>query len=827
MSLVPPTQQSNYTNGTPVKNGAMVPASTLADGIGQMRVLGTDAAVQPAFDFWGLLQRRKYLIALFCLIGAGLGYLNYVKSPKTYSSNIRMLISTQAPPSIVNGNILLNQNNSLPNHTSLLISELVLSSAVEEGNLDRLNTFSMTGNPVGLLKNMIRVVPEKGDTFRITCAGTEPEELPGILNQVVESYRRIIVDDSQTVSEKTVELIEKLAGKLSDEKDDLVDNRMKLWRELDISSIDESGGVINPHSRKLVELRSYKDETELSLADIRLRSSELISSLKADGESDVVNPLQIKVAAMEAKEFLKVNGTSLAGAKSASTKAAEGSERQWQALQQRAWDIESSIVDLRAQLVDRSAVVGSGHGDILSLKKRIKFRQRELSKVATEMETVQNSSLAAQEDESLTTQQAALSKVLEEEDKNWIRMYLLALQKQEKTLSAKLEQVDESIKTVSGRATDVGEKIVQLNVIQKTIEKKEQAVDVILDRLKEMNVLADNYTMTKIRVLDEPKQGYQIAPSFAKCLATGAMLACLCGIGLAYLIDKSELSFRSPTEILSHLQIPVVGKIPRIRTRGLKVAKGNAELITAHKPSASESEAFRDVRTGLFFRSANEDIKTILFTSPSPGDGKSTTAANLAISIAQAGKQVVLVDADFRRPRVDRYFGEKLECGMVDVMSGEVEIADAIKPTELQPGLSLITAGGHPKNPGELVTSEIFRETIAALREQFDYVIIDSPPILPVSDSVTIASMVDGVYLVTRIRKGVKLTAKKAKDSLDTVQASWMGLIVNDVDQNPYYNEYGYQYGSYAYYGSKSYKTYYEDRRTPQGRSRIGSGSSS
>jgi hypothetical protein len=110
------------------------------------------------------------------------------------------------------------------------------------------------------------------------------------------------VDDSQTVSEKTVELIEKLAGKLSDEKDDLVDNRMKLWRELDISSIDESGGVINPHSRKLVELRSYKDETELSLADIRLRSSELISSLKADGESDVVNPLQIKVAAIFSNE---------------------------------------------------------------------------------------------------------------------------------------------------------------------------------------------------------------------------------------------------------------------------------------------------------------------------------------------------------------------------------------------------------------------------------------------------------------------------------------------------------------------------------------------
>ena len=123
---------------------------------------------------------------------------------------------------------------------------------------------------------------------------------------------------------------------------------------------------------------------------------------------------------------------------------------------------------------------------------------------------------------------------------------------------------------------------------------------------------------------------------------------------------------------------------------------------------ASESESFRDVRTGLFFRSSHEDIKTILMTSPSPGDGKSTTAANLAISIAQAGKRVVLVDADFRRPRIDRYFDEDMEGGLLDVMLGEIELDEVIKPTELQEGLFLITAGGHPKNPGELVTSQVF-----------------------------------------------------------------------------------------------------------------------
>ena len=176
---------------------------------------------------------------------------------------------------------------------------------------------------------------------------------------------------------------------------------------------------------------------------------------------------------------------------------------------------------------------------------------------------------------------------------------------------------------------------------------------------------------------------------------------------------------------------------------------------------------------------------------------------------------------------MNRYFGEDLDNGLLDVMSGEIELEEAIRATELQSGLSLITAGGHPKNPGELVTSEAFRKAIEKLREQFDYVLIDSPPVLAVSDSVTIASLVDGVYLVSRIRKGVKLTAKKAKDSLDNVHARWMGLIVNDVDQNPYYNEYGYQYGSYAYYGSSSYRTYYETDKVPgnnsTNRSRISS----
>ena len=138
---------------------------------------------------------------------------------------------------------------------------------------------------------------------------------------------------------------------------------------------------------------------------------------------------------------------------------------------------------------------------------------------------------------------------------------------------------------------------------------------------------------------------------------------------------------------------------------------------------------------------------------------------------------------------------------MLGVLSGEIELDEAIQECAIQNELFLLAAGGRPHNPGELVTSEEFRNLIEALREKFDYVLIDSPPVLPVSDPATIASIVDGVYLVTRIRKGVKLTSQKAKETLDRVGANWMGVIVNGVDENPHYSEYGYQYGNYSYYG--------------------------
>ncbi len=781
----------------------------------------TGMPASPGFDIWGPLQRRKYLIALFCLVGAGLGYMYYVKTPQTYSSSLQLMISTQAPPSLVDGNFQLAQV-SLAKHATLISSELVLSSASQNGRFERMVTFRDTSYPLGMLRGMVRVIPGEKETMQIVCTGPEPEELPIILNQIVNSYKEIIEEDSHSNGKQMMSLIQRLSDNISDEKDNADSERIELLKSLGIQAVSEDGVAVNPYSKQLYNLQDDELEVKKKLLDVQERAKLLDASLVVNEETGVVDPVHVKVAAIEAQKYLnldrnqyknyEIRHTSVVNLQSELNRLAK--------LRERIWSTDTSRMKLDFERSKKSSVFGKGHKEMEAIDQQIEFFRQEkgelqrqvakLEKYVEEKQKLAESQVGAGVD----PEDARLDEKTfrEQEDREWITMYQLALQQEQKKLSNRFASISSEIRDVSRKAESIAEGILDLNLLQAKIDKKDKAFNAIAERIQEMNILANNHTMTTVKELDFAKRGKKIAPSLPKSIAIGAMLAFLAGLGLAILVDQSELAFRSPHEIFDRLQIPVVGRIPRINAKQQPDgSKAHASLVAAHKPSATASESFRDVRTGLFFRSNVDDIKTVLFTSPSPGDGKSTTISNMAISIAQAGKRVILIDADLRRPRVNQYFGEQMEPGLLQVLGGEAELKDAIQATEVQENLFLLTTGGRPRNPGELVTSESFRDLILALRESFDYVLVDSPPVLPVSDPATIASMVDAVYLVTRIRKGVKLTAQKAKDSLDRVGANWMGVIVNGIDENPHYSEYGYQYGAYSYYGGV-YGRYYDSR---------------
>jgi len=215
-------------------------------------------------------------------------------------------------------------------------------------------------------------------------------------------------------------------------------------------------------------------------------------------------------------------------------------------------------------------------------------------------------------------------------------------------------------------------------------------------------------------------------------------------------------------------------------------------------PMSDVAEAYRTVRTALAFGMPDRRIKSVLITSPAPGDGKSTSASNLAIALATAGQRVLLLDADFRKPSIHRIFELSPEVGFSNMLAGTKTLEEVIQASRT-PGLDILPCGPIPANPSEILNSEQFASILKTLGEKYDMLVIDSPPVGPVTDARILGACCDLTLLVLRAEKSTRASAEHARNSLLSVGATIPGILVNDVPRNR--NGYGYYtgYGGYAY----------------------------
>jgi capsular exopolysaccharide synthesis family protein len=227
---------------------------------------------------------------------------------------------------------------------------------------------------------------------------------------------------------------------------------------------------------------------------------------------------------------------------------------------------------------------------------------------------------------------------------------------------------------------------------------------------------------------------------------------------------------------MSLLGMPVIATVPRINNRLSSVARGQIVRLDARSPVA---ESYRSIRTSLNL-GASGGGKTVLVTSPTPGDGKSTTASNIALAFAQAGDRTLLIDCDLRGPVQHLIFETDGSVGLSSVMAGEVKLQDAIVRTRTE-GLFVLPAGALPGNPSEMLASKRFKRLMAALAGTFDRIIIDSPPVLSATDARILAASADVTLLVLRMEKTARQYAAAAVDGLESVGANVMGAIANDV----------------------------------------------
>ncbi|MFC5701780.1 CpsD/CapB family tyrosine-protein kinase [Cohnella faecalis] len=227
-----------------------------------------------------------------------------------------------------------------------------------------------------------------------------------------------------------------------------------------------------------------------------------------------------------------------------------------------------------------------------------------------------------------------------------------------------------------------------------------------------------------------------------------------------------------------------------------------AKLVTHTNPSSPLSEAYRALRTNIQFSGIDERIQTLMVASAQSGDGKSTSISNLAIAYAQEGKQVLLIDGDLRKPSLHHMFLLSNRLGLTNVLLGGQSWKQSVRETHV-PNLSVMPAGAIPPNPSEILASQKMKTLMDELREHFDIILFDTPPILAVSDGIIVSSMCDGVVIVVNSGKTKYAVAKKLQQSLDRAKARVLGVLLNNVKRKG--NE-GYYYNYYAY-GSNAKKS--------------------
>jgi succinoglycan biosynthesis transport protein ExoP len=282
-------------------------------------------------------------------------------------------------------------------------------------------------------------------------------------------------------------------------------------------------------------------------------------------------------------------------------------------------------------------------------------------------------------------------------------------------------------------------------------------------------------------------------------LAAGLVL----GLAAAFLRDNLDdaVTTKDATEQLTGT--PVLAMVPMVMSWK---SRDKPVVVSISKPTAPAAEAYRSLRTSLQFAQQDRELRTILVTSPAAAEGKTSTLANLGAVFAQAGQQVVLVSCDLRRPRLGRFFGLDEQAGLTTVLLGEQTLEQVIQPVPGIENLHLLASGPLPPNPAELLNGPAARQMFAALRQRFGLVLIDSPPILPVTDAVVLSKEADATLLVVAAGQTRRGDLQRCAERLAQVSATVVGTVLNEVTrQNGYGQGYGNSYGYGSGYGYGSY----------------------
>ncbi len=741
-----------------------------------------------------LRHRWVILAAVLVSLIAAFGYI--LKATPIYTSASKLYVEQSGPKIITEYKGVMTQSkNYLYTQGELIKSTPIVANVADDSEIGRFKTFEQIDNPAAFLKKNINVaVGKKDDIIKVSFDSPYPAEAAQIVNAVVNSYVDYHSSRKRSTVSEVLKILQKEKVKRDAQLTEKFQQLVQFTKENGIVSFDDKNGPIV--FQRLAKLSTALTDAQLATINAKADFEAILSM--------VDEPEKIKQFAMaqpNAGVRVFVNDVQS--------------------------QLQSELKDLELQLANAKLHCTEDHPSIEAIRGRIKY----------------------------------IKQLLGEKAKNFADAYLEVMRLRWTTAGQREDELLASFDAERKAAQDLGVKAAEYSVLQSELKRTERLCDILDNRIKELNVTEDVGALN-ISILEVAYPAiHPSRPQKAKIMMAALVLGLMLGFALALVRDWMDYRLRSADEISAVLGLPVLGVVPTIlpeqniaihsgkallkfksgasriwRTiqAGISSDAAGVETKTVSAVPRSEdtaqgaldtkaiaergqrvhlapkshvAEAYRTIRTAVFFGVPKGQAKTIVITSPAPGDGKSTLASNLALTMAQAGQRTLVLDADFRKPVQHKIFEIDHGKGLSNVFAGAITLDEAIEAGPVE-GLDILPCGPEVPNPSEILNSDTFANMLNELVQKYDRVIIDSPPVTPVADSQILAAICDVTIMVLRAEKSTRRLSRHARDNLLSVGGHLIGVVVNDVSQRS--GRYGYgRYGQYGYYGYCSYYGHY------------------
>ncbi len=734
-------------------------------------------------DIWGFLRRRKGFVILLAIVGTGLGYLNFQQKTQRFNSvALVQVIHHSFDPRL---DSLLAERN-LADAQYVLVSETLLDDCYEKHGLGELAT--LRGLPqedaIRRIAAMIGANLAQGsNVMKLSCEGDDPDDTEKIANAVAEEFILHHKDNFNEAVDRLGTLLTEAKGELNTELNTLEN----AYQKFDAASPLGSDGR-NPHTEELNTLQTTISELVIRHSTLK---SELLSLEEAIQRGSRRSVLRLVVD----KQFGTGDAAGLP-----QTVGEDGTSA-------------ASVFQAMFPLLLRESIlaekVGDDHPELVALRQEIEFTRKHFETLAGMAPKTEQGGVV---EDFLTVYLNSLKEQLAILERTKTDLEVMA--------SAK-ETAAKSLRSYEHERSDYERKIGRLTGLFEDVQQQIRDTEMPTGQLGGVSAT----------ILNKARHGALVYPKLSQFLGIGGLLGAFLGLALGYFVEAADRSFRKPDDIVRQFGLPIVAHIPFMREQKLKkVAKDvimDRTVVACHLPRSQPSEAYRTARTAICFGAQAGSHRIIQVTSPAAGDGKSTLAVNLAVCLAQSGKQTVVMESDFRRPKLHKLTGVNNKVGVVDFLRGEVELAGVIQDTEVD-GLFVLPCGHRPRDPSELLTRPEYEQLLDTLREKYEYVIIDTPPVLVVNDPCSVAARVDAVLLCIRLSRHTRDFATRALEQLSDVGANTTGIVINGVEESDAYgygsyrySDYRYRYNGYGDYGKYGYKdqkysAYFADGETDE-----------